>query len=446
MSYCQRSLDQYLVRHQLSGSAADYIRRASAGLARDIGTNGYTCVVTEYQSRKMGVTINTESRTAECLYAIHLDFDPKVEAFFEQPPAIDCHRMTKRGTRRLVNYVPDMLVLSDAGPLVAQVKTEKELLSRIASSEDWVRLADGTTQDLAAERALSQIGLTHVVISTEHLSKLRSANISLLLQSIEYAPEDEDLLEAVKSFYERNTIASLTELAKSVGTRDITPLLRLIATHVIHTDLTRFSLTEPNACFVTTKPSLLRDDVYGARQELRRKESHCSDVEVSSDILPSSKHLARGVEIVDQLDAGLTGRSARRWKSRIIAGAENGQSKVIAVTPRYDKSGNRNAKRPPEVLAFVEKTIRAEWASDIKPSPSALWRIYKTGAEEVHPAHKPVSRTTFLKILKREQLPLAEERGGKRAGNAAAAPSNIEDRSLKATRPFELASTSPRLQ
>lgn len=120
-------LDQYFVHHQLVGPTADYIRRASLGLARDIGTGGYASLVTEYQSRKMAVTVNTESRTAECLYAIYLDFDPDVEAFFEQPPSVDCYRTTKQGIRRLTNYTPDFLVLGKYGPYVVQLKTERKL-------------------------------------------------------------------------------------------------------------------------------------------------------------------------------------------------------------------------------------------------------------------------------------------------------------------------------
>jgi hypothetical protein len=76
MGYTHRDLDAYLSRHNICIAAADYILRAAAGLARDVGAGGYSCVVTEYQSRKMGVTVNTESRTAELLYAIELDFDP----------------------------------------------------------------------------------------------------------------------------------------------------------------------------------------------------------------------------------------------------------------------------------------------------------------------------------------------------------------------------------
>ena len=440
MSYSSVALDQYLVRHKIAGATADYVLRASAGLARDIGTGGHASVVTEYQSRKMGVTVNTESRTAECVYAIHLDFDNSVEAFFEQPPSIDCYRTTKRGNQRLVNYVPDALVLSDTGPFVAQVKTERELLSKVAISKDWVLQEDGSINDIAADRAFAQLALPHVVVPTSQLNKLRAANISLLLQSLEYGKRDENLAGFIRSFLDRHPITKLSELADALDLVDLSPILYLIAKHEIFTDLSLFSLTEPDACFVSLSPSLLRGDVYDAREHFRRTPECRSDKSVEQRVLPLSAHLAKGVVIVDLIDNGLKGRSARRWKAKIEAGAQKGLSRVAAATPRHDLSGNRNLKRPAIVLAYAENVIRTEWPSTEKPSPAALWRSYKTSAEKWHPDYKHVSRPTFRALTDQLLDELAGKRGGRRVANAAAPPSEVDDRLPKPTRPFELAS------
>lgn len=440
MSYSSLALDQYLVRHTISGATADYLRRAHAGLARDIGTGGYACVVTEYQSRKMGVTVNTESRTHESIYAIHLDFDGSVEAFFEQPPAVDCHRTTRRGHSRLVNYVPDMLVLGNAGPYVAQVKPERELLSRVAQSKDWIQEADGTIRDLAAEQAFKRLALPHAVVSTARLNKLRAANISLLLQSLEYGAVDDALREATVAFLTDHPITRLQDLAEHLGLVDHTPLLYLIARHQLFTDLSSFSLTESAACFVSLSPGLLRTEVYDAMEHFRRSPVGTGDPTAGQEQLPLSKHVAKGVAIVDRLDEGLTGRSARRWNAKIAAGMRDGLSRVVAATPRHDLSGNRSPKRPLVVLAYAENVIRTEWAAATKPSPAALWRSYKTAAEAWHPDYRPISRPTFRTLTQHLIGALALQRGGRRVANAKAAPTNVDERALKPTRPFELAS------
>lgn len=440
MSYSSVALNQYLVRHAISGAAADYLRRAHAGLARDIGTGSYACVVTEYQSRKMGVTVNTESRTHESVYAIHLDFDGSVEAFFEQPPAVDCHRITKRGNSRLVNYVPDMLVLSDAGPYVVQVKPERELLSKVAQSEDWIQEADGTIRDLAAERAFTRLALPHVVVSTASLNKLRAANISLLLQSLEYGAVDDEVQKATVAFLADHPITRLQDLAEHLGLVDHTPLLYLIARHQLFTDLSSFSLTESAACFVSLSPGLLRSEVYDAMGHFRRSMAGSGSPTARQDHLPLSKHLAKGVAIVDRIDAGLTGRSARRWNAKIAAGVSAGLSRVAAATPRHDLSGNRSPKRPLVVLAYAENIIRTEWAAPTKPSPAALWRSYKVSAETWHPDYRPISRPTFRALAEQLTGALAQQRGGQRVANAHSAATDVDERALKPTRPFELGS------
>lgn len=439
MGYSYTDLEQYLVRHNLVGATADYIRLSSSELARDIGTTGYACVVTEYQSRKMGVTVNTESRTAECSYAIHLDFDPSVEAFYEQPPSVDCSRTTKRGHLRLVNYIPDVLVLSKNGPYVTQVKTERELLLKVSASPDWTQDPDGTFHDLPAERAFAQLGLPHVIVSTSQLDKLRTSNICLLLQSIGYTYGNNSLSNKVRSFFAQHPIATLADVAEEIGEIDITPLLQMIAKHELFTDLTAFSLAEPDACIVSTSPDLLRTEIYEALQHFRRAPQRNANLMISQSELPLSKHLGRAVSIIDQLDSGRRGRTARRWIAKIKTGMLSGQSRIEAATPRYHKSGNRDEKRHGDVLTFAKKFIKAQWTSIDRPSPATIWRNYKTAAEIKHPERKWVSRPTFYRILKENIDSLAYERGGRRAANAAANPTDVNDRAIKPNRPFELA-------
>lgn len=440
MTFTATALEAYLAQHHLVGPTTDYIVRASAGLSRDIGTGGFPSVVTEYQSRKMGVTVNTESRTGEFAYAVYLDFDRTVEAFYEQPPSIDCHRRTRSGYTRLENYTPDFLVLGCSGPYVVQVKTEKELQSRVGRRSDWTLDADGRYHDLAAERAFAALGLPHLVVSTASLDRQRVANILLLLQSLDCESKSEEIESAVRKHLVKHPITKLSALADAVGAIDLTPLLRMIATHSLFTDLSAFSLTQPDACFVSQSSSLLREDVFDAHEHLRRAELEGEESSSCRHQLPLSKHLARGLLIIEKLDSGLEGRSARRWKAKIRAAKGEGINSLLAVTPRHYRSGNRKPKRPEEVLAWVENVIRSEWGSDSKPTPSALWRTYKFSAEQWHPQHNHVSRPTFMRLLEELRPLLAQERGGRRAANAASAPSDVEDRALKPTRPFELAS------
>ena len=66
--------------------------------------------------------------------------------------------------------------------------------------------------------------------------------------------------------------------------------------------------------------------------------------------------------------------------------------------------------------------------------------IYVSRAKSAHPIHKPVTRNTFFGyLLKADQVKIAYGRGGRRAANAAKAPTEESKREIRGTLPFELA-------
>jgi putative transposase len=439
MSFSRVELDAYIVRHRLAQESADYLRLAATDLARNVGNSGFTSLKTEYQSRKMGATVNTESRTGELAYAIHLDFDTDVLGFYEQPPQVDCYRLTKSGKRRLTSYTPDMLVLHVRGPFVAQVKPKAALDALVAKSADWT-LENGVYRDHPAEAGLAHVGIPHQVVCTSQLCAQRTANLALLLQSMDSSSNDETLATACLLQLGKSGPTSLGALARTLGLVDLAPLLGLLARGSIFTDLSQFALTQPDACFITEDPSLLAEVAYAAWHELSRDPAQQTTGQADRQHLPLARYLNRGVAIVEQLTNGAQGRSARRWRAKIREGQLAGLSPVVAATPKHHLSGNRDAKRPEIVLAFAENSIRTHWPADSNPTPSALNRIYRTDAEAFHPDYKPLSKPSFRKILYEVQDQLARARGGNRAANAADAPTDVDHRALQASRPFELAS------
>lgn len=438
MSFSSLDLESYIASHDLPPEAADYLRGASRGLSRNVGTTGYASIKTEYQSLKMGTAVNTESRTGELAFAVHLDHDPDVVGFYEQPPAVDCHRVQKSGRSRLIAYRPDFLVLHKEGPCVVQIKPESKLNKLADESPDWIIEGDNY-RDLAAERSLSALSLPHKVVCISQLSKLRTANIALLLQSLDEPCPDAALTNSCLSHLRESGMMSLASLAKSLGMVDLSPLLVLLAKRQIFTEISRFSLTQPDACFITADPSLLHEAVLHEWEQMARDPAADLEGNASRKALPLARHLKLGVANLNALDNGTRGRSARRWRQKMMEGEAAGLSPVVAVTPKYHLSGNRNPKRPEIVLAFAEDVIRTHWPSDNRPTPSALYRLYKAAAEDFHPQYKHISKPAFYRILDLVRDALALGRGGKRAANAAQEATNVDERALLPSRPFELA-------
>lgn len=437
MPFSSIDMEQYLTQHQITGLTRDYIHRAATGLSRDVGAARATSQIVEYQSKKMGVTVNTESRTAEYVYALQLEFDRSVIAYFEQPPKVEVDRMTVRGHRSRVPYHPDFLLLRQDGPCVIQVKHVDKLDSLVATRrEDWVKLPDGSYQDLPAQRALEDLKLPHVVAPIDRGDQQTSSNIALMLRSLRCPIEVGGLEARVHDLLSRHTILSLESIAEKTRNDDYTPLIYLIANNRLYTDISRFSLTHPATCFVGLDVESLQDEVVRAWKEIQESRLSHQTAKISQHVLPIAKHLRKGIAAASALADGRSDRTARRWKSKLReAGASASQ---IAVLSRgYQRRGNRNPKRLEE-MSFARDYIGREWGSAKQLSQATLFRHYKCAAEEAHPSSRPISKTAFYGLLRQMKCGLAFARGGNRATNASQPPSAIQDRALVPERPYEL--------
>lgn len=437
MSFGSTDLEQYLTRHQITGRTREYIHRAASELSRDLGIGRVTSQVVEYQSSKMGGTVNTESRTAEYVYALQIEFDRSVIAYYEQPPKLEVDRMTARGYRCRVPYHPDFLLLRQEGPCVIQVKPIHKLNSLVASPKgDWVRLPDGSYQDLPAQRALEDLQLPHLVVAIDRDDQQRSSNIALMIRSLRSQIEVGDLEKRVRELLSRHAILSMDSIARHVKIEDYSPLIRLIADHRLYTDISRFSLTHPSTCFVGLTVDSLRGEVIDAWKKLQEERLSYQTTKIGENLLPIAKHLEKGMAAVDALTSGRNDRTARRWKAKLKE-AGPGASQIAVLSRGYQRQGNRNPKRPEET-SFARSYIAREWSSSTHFTPAALFRQYKCVAREEHLDSKGVSKPTFYELLRQMKGDLAFARGGNRAANASRPPSAIQDRAFAPERPYEL--------
>jgi len=437
--FSKDDLQQYLARRSLSAEAKNYIQEASLGPSRAVGRRSYPAIAGEYQSLKMGVSVNVES-LLEASFAVYLDFNDEVLGFYEQPPAIDCLRTNVDGRRCLRGYTADFIVLSQHGPSIVQVKPEEELQMRLSRpSGDWIKRGENVI-DLPAERAFSAIGLEHRVVSSDRLGQILIANCKLLLQTKLNTPSpDPELFLACEKQLSESGVCTLDQLAKVIGTIDLSPLLALIAQRRLYADLAKSLLSVPSNCLVATDSHLLSEDVCVAWQFMHQ-EAKADETGVADVRFPLGKHLQRTLDALNKMRVGKKGRTQRRHAALLRAAGPSKVSELLVIAPRYAGSGNRNPGRPVIVLAFCEHVIREHWGSACSPSSSAQYRIYRKSAAEWHPALEPVSRPTYRRILEELKPVLARERGGNRAHNALQPPTAVEDRALRADRPFQLAS------
>ena len=91
---------QWCERLQLSEAARRYIESVrKSDPARAVTSNGKGNVCSTLASESMGLTINTESRTAEFAYAREFEFDEDVLEFWDQPQPVPVLRHGLSGPR-----------------------------------------------------------------------------------------------------------------------------------------------------------------------------------------------------------------------------------------------------------------------------------------------------------------------------------------------------------
>ena len=435
MSFSSTDLNRYLDRFATTGRARQFIRDAAEGLSRDVGTAPGVSVIAEVQSQKMGVTTHTESQTGELAFAIHLEFDDHVSAFYEQLPPVDCLRTNKHGKKVRRAYRADFLVLKDTGPVVVQVKHAQRVEALLATKpEDWIE-REGQTVDIPAELAFRELGLQHIVVKNTDLPQIRVSNLRTLLHIAPYAGNlDANLASRAEEILDQHAAMSIERLALALELKDLTPLLVMVKQKRIHALLDRQLLTQPDSCLVTRHPSLLKAAVEGICAHSFDMRTSCA----STFKVPPKHDCEVALERLAALEQGATKRSARRWRKMVRNRPE--MPPFQALLPRHAARGNRLPKRAHQVIELAMQMASKYWGSATRLTQENTYRLYQADAVALHPEEAPLSRTSFLKLIRHEAQRLAWERGGRRTGLAASAPSNIEDRAIPATRPFERAS------
>jgi len=258
MPFKEADICSYITKHQLSLDAADYILRSSSCLARNVGqAPGRPSMLIEHCSEKMGCTVNSESYL-EHSYALELEYDDDILAFYEQPATVECLR-GPRGNPRPFPYTPDFLALGTEGPQVIQIKHEKELVRLTQQRSYWQKTEDGYVDESAAA-AFAAIGLPHRVVSSEDLSKLRTQNARIIAQA-KAAGVSTDAMRSIHGAIKTRKVCFIAELLAATGIEDLTPILQMIHRRELFVSLSRHSLSSPATCVIATDPKLLCDEI-----------------------------------------------------------------------------------------------------------------------------------------------------------------------------------------
>ncbi|WP_062061424.1 TnsA endonuclease N-terminal domain-containing protein [Cellvibrio sp. OA-2007] len=430
--FTEIQLYQHFDRHQLPVDGRDYIlttRQQEA--SRMVGVHARTNSCSWFYSEKMQRTISTESRTAERAFVVLAERDENVFEIWDQPEPVPIIKYTKKNKERKDWYTPDFLVLRKDGPCVIEVKNEKSVANLIsAQPKNWVRNDDGTVIYLPAKKYFESIGIKFEVWVSSNKNKFSVFNQEMALRTRQY--KNDSFIDRLKLdvAFNESFSWSLFDLKERLQLENYSALIQELDQEKLFFDWESCLLSVPRGCYVVRDKRLLKyvDEFKGPKIY---QEGMLSPISVGA--MPSSKYAQEALDRLEKLEANERNRSTRRWKNLISKGSEGGLSEFQALIPKWFLAGNRKRKINIVAETFLTEYLLGEHALSQGLSDYRSYIKYRVGAQEAHPMYPPVAKTTFIRRLR--SIPpeiIAMKRGGKRAANAVASPSDPIDRQLKA--------------
>jgi putative transposase len=425
------------VKLALNSEAIRYIESVRASPpSRLVGQYAHWSNSGDYQSAKMGHSVESESDNAEWVYIHLLEFMKKCLEYHAQPASVTVTDTYANGRKVTHQYTTDFLVMLEDDVFVVECKTESKLQELIVERPtDWKKDETGYFYQPAKD-AFEKLGLKHIVFSSNECTKTRFSNLALLLQAKKNPSRITDELgKKVVGAFSNSVCLRLSELIAACGVEDITPILQLIAGQVLHTRIDKDLLIHPSTAWIASDPIVFEQvDLPDERGKSGTLES------IAFKTLPRQNAFDRALRNLDRLNEPLwSGRSKRHWRSKIRVGIATGLSHALSLVPDWPSCGNRRVTFNPTQLEFFDTYFKEHYC---KPGPKrimAAYAEYECLAQKAHPHYKPMGRDAFTKRIDARKQEAAAGQGGIRAEMAAAQPTNTDDQSALATRANELA-------
>ena len=200
-SSCSAALETLLVGRGVTDAGLDLIRRVGSGQPVRSGHSRAGNVTGRYPSRKMGVTIQYESRNVEFVFVILYETDPAVHEYFDQPWQLSLDYRVKSQRRVVVNHTPDFLVLGPEYAGFVECKAAGALPQLAERSPNrYVADGDGGWRCPPGEAAAERYGLGYRVWTPAGVSRELSDNLRFLEAEWGHSTltfPDEDLARAL---------------------------------------------------------------------------------------------------------------------------------------------------------------------------------------------------------------------------------------------------------
>ncbi len=202
-----------------------------------------------YPSKKMGCSIQFESRRDELAFIYELEHDPTVLEFYDQPGKIHLTYHNKSGTRQVhVRHTPDFFVIREDGAGWTECKMEEHLV-RLTQEQPhrYQHRADGSWCCPPGEAYAASFGLFYSLRSSRATNWIYLRNLRFLEEYVRspHVPDASAMVETIRTTVMRRPGISLLELLHTLHTGGADDVYFLIVTDQLYIDLSQALLADP---------------------------------------------------------------------------------------------------------------------------------------------------------------------------------------------------------
>lgn len=208
--------------HNMRASAAlrNFVERAmEQGPSRKV-QSGRSNVLTQFPSQKNGAQLFLESRRGENPLTYIAERNPKVIAFFPQPPELQLTLTRRdRSVRAKVAYRADLMEITDDEVILRQVRDITELSAACLKDDYQWYMQGNTFQYRAANEAAAELGMRHVIVANSDIPSVLVRNLRFLedYMSVECPPVDLKTAEAIANYVGARRFVDMRALINEAG-------------------------------------------------------------------------------------------------------------------------------------------------------------------------------------------------------------------------------------
>jgi len=172
-------------------------------------------VITKYQSLKMGVTVNVESRTVEFPALINYEFDSQVLEYYAQPAKLDIIA-TDGGFKKpyRLQHTPDFLLLYSDKIVIDEWREEVRLQKLAGKYPGRYEYEEGKWRMPEVEALLREMGIHYQIRTPDEHPQQFIRNIQFLADylTVDFPPVEADTLASIRLCFVEHAFISIADL------------------------------------------------------------------------------------------------------------------------------------------------------------------------------------------------------------------------------------------